>query len=647
MLPEWALHRHWLGGLTGDEAWTMSCPASTRSSVRWPRPCADRSASWPARAPARPGRSPTGSPTRCAAGVVDAPQRARGDLHHPGRGRDAGRGCAQLGAPGVQARTFHAAALRQLSYFWPRRHRRRRCPRLIDRKLPAGRSTPPPVACAADRTVRSCATSPREIEWAKVTQIDPEDYAAAAAKAGRDAAGRPGRGGRPALRGVRAAQARDRRLIDFEDLLRADRRGDRGAPATSPSRSAQQYRHFVVDEYQDVNPLQQRLLDAWLGGRDDLSVVGDASQTIYSFTGATPRYLLDFRRRTPTPPWSGWSATTAPPRRWSAWPTGHRPGPRRPRSSGSSWSPSGPPAPSRPSPSTPTSPPRPTARRGACAELIAAGVPAREIAVLFRINAQSEAYEQALADAGVPYVLRGARAVLRAPRGAPGGACCCAARPAPADARRRRSPRAGPRRRWRASGWRPTAARRRRGPRALGVAGRAGRPRRGPRPPSRRRRCATFVRRARASARPPSTPRPSRASPSPRCTPPRAWSGTRSSWSALADGTLPIIYAETAEQIEEERRLLYVGVTRAREHLALSWALARSPGGRRAAGPSRFLDGLTGRPRAGRRVSGAVSGLRRERRPVAAPISCRVCGKTLASPPEQKLGRCAACPGRL
>src|SRR3712207_9534505 len=58
-----------------------------------------------------------------------------------------------------------------------------------------------------------------------------------------------------------------------------------------------QYRHFVVDEYQDVNPLQQRLLEAWLGGRDDLTVVGDASQTIYSFTGATSSYLIDFPRQ--------------------------------------------------------------------------------------------------------------------------------------------------------------------------------------------------------------------------------------------------------------------------------------------------------------------------------------------------------------
>ena len=82
------------------------------------------------------------------------------------------------------------------------------------------------------------------------------------------------------------------------------------------------YRCFVVDEYQDVTPLQQRLLDAWLGERDQLTVVGDANQTIYSFAGASPGYLLDFERRYPNAAWSGWSATTAPPPRWSAWPTG-------------------------------------------------------------------------------------------------------------------------------------------------------------------------------------------------------------------------------------------------------------------------------------------------------------------------------------
>ena len=90
----------------------------------------------------------------------------------------------------------------------------------------------------------------------------------------------------------------DRHLIDFEDVLLITvgilEEDERIAAAVHA-----QYRHFVVDEYQDVSPLQQRLLDAWLGSRDDLCVVGDASQTIYSFTGATSRHLLDFPARYP------------------------------------------------------------------------------------------------------------------------------------------------------------------------------------------------------------------------------------------------------------------------------------------------------------------------------------------------------------
>ena len=84
------------------------------------------------------------------------------------------------------------------------------------------------------------------------------------------------------------------------------RRGLEEHPA-SPQEFRARYRRFVVDEYQDVNPPQQRLLDAWLGEPDDLTVVGDANQTIYSFAGATSPYLIDFPRRSPRRPWSGWS----------------------------------------------------------------------------------------------------------------------------------------------------------------------------------------------------------------------------------------------------------------------------------------------------------------------------------------------------
>ena len=198
-----------------------------------------------------------------------------------------------LGVGGVQARTFHAAALRQLRYFGPR-VLGGPVPDLVDNKI---------------RLVASAAGSGR----------GPGDQP--------DRAARPRRGGRVgegvalpagAVRGRgpprRAGSRRCRPdtvaavmiayeevkarsgLLDFEDLLLVT------AAAIEEHRDVAEelrsrYRHFVVDEYQDVSPLQQRLLDAWLGGRDDLCVVGDPNQTIYSFTGATPSYLLDFPRR--------------------------------------------------------------------------------------------------------------------------------------------------------------------------------------------------------------------------------------------------------------------------------------------------------------------------------------------------------------
>ena len=93
-------------------------------------------------------------------------------------------------------------------------------------------------------------------------------------------------------------------VIDFEDLLRAAVWGIEQHPDVA-EQIRSQYRHFVVDEYQDVNPAQQRLLEAWLGERDDLTVVGDASQTIYSFTGASSGYLVAVARAS--------AATTAAP----------------------------------------------------------------------------------------------------------------------------------------------------------------------------------------------------------------------------------------------------------------------------------------------------------------------------------------------
>jgi len=193
-----------------------------------------------------------------------------------------------LGAPGVQARTFHAAALRQLSYFWPKVIGGD-TPRVIESKLPLLVDACRLMRRSPDRAeLRDIAA---EIEWAKVTQTGPEDYAEAAAKAGRATPV-------PVEEIVRLYDAyerlrRERHLVDFETILELMAAVMTEHPEVA-GQIRRQYRYFVVDEYQDVNPLQKLLLDTWLGGRDDLCVVGDPNQTIYSFTGATPHYLTNF-----------------------------------------------------------------------------------------------------------------------------------------------------------------------------------------------------------------------------------------------------------------------------------------------------------------------------------------------------------------
>ena len=108
----------------------------------------------------------------------------------------------------------------------------------------------------------------------------------------------------------------------------------------------------------------------------------------------------------------------------------------------------------------------------------------------------------------------------------------------------------------------------------------------------------------------------------------------------LVDGTLPITYADTPAAIEEERRLLYVGVTRAREHLALSWASARNPGGRATRKPSRFLDGLLPGHLAQAALVEPGGRTRRSRK----ALVCKVCGRPLSTPAEKSSMRCEACP---
>src|SRR3712207_5196238 len=317
---------------------------------------------------------------------------------------------AGLGVGGVQARTFHAAAMRQLRYFAPR-VLGGPMPELVENKLRLVAAAASRSRLSTDRTSLRALAS--EIEWPKPTLATPDDYPARAQAAGREPPFEPAAVAR-VYASYESAKQRDGAL-DFEDLLLVTAFALEEHPDVARQVRGQ-YRHFVVDEYQDVNPLQQRLLDAWLGGRADVCVVGDPNQTIYSFTGADPDYLLGFADRYPdaevvklerdyrsTPQVVALANKLigqAPPRKGL-------PGLRLlgQRAEG-------------PAPRFFEHPDEPTeaaAVAQACRALVETGTPAAEIAVLFRINAQSEVYENALAAVGVPYVLRGGERFFERP----------------------------------------------------------------------------------------------------------------------------------------------------------------------------------------------------------------------------------------
>jgi DNA helicase II / ATP-dependent DNA helicase PcrA len=111
------------------------------------------------------------------------------------------------------------------------------------------------------------------------------------------------------------------------------------------------------------------------------------------------------------------------------------------------------------------------------------------------------------------------------------------------------------------------------------------------------------------------------------------------------EGTLPISYAQTPAQLEEERRLFYVGVTRAKDQLSVSWSTSRSPGGRGQRGPTRFLDPIgvrTSRP------ASSAQPYQRSSRTARQPVpKCRVCGRGLLEAGARKLGRCEDCPSSM
>ena len=570
--------------------------------------------------------------------AVTFTQRAAGEMR--GRLRALGGDDAGASTAAVQAQTFHAAARRQLSYFWPRVVGNTDW-QLMDSKFAV-------VAQAANRAGLPTGTDnvrdlAGEIEWAKASLITPEGYAQAVGEAGRDI---PFDAAKVAGVYANYESLKSRRegmvLLDFDDLLLHTAAAIENDPAVAQE-FRDRYRCFVVDEYQDVTPLQQRVLDAWLGGRDDLTVVGDANQTIYSFTGASPRYLLDFSRRYPD------AAVVRLERDYRSTPQVVSLANRviaaaRGRMAGSRLHLVGqrPPGPNPVFKEYPDEVAEATAVARSIAKLVESGTAASEIAVLYRINAQSEVYEEALTEAGIAFQVRGgegffSRQEIRqallalqrlADRGPQDGAT-----PLPEFVRAALEPlglTAEPppgtqaRDRWEALvalaelvdgevAQRPH----------LDLAG------------------LLAELRQRADARhPPVVQGVTLASL-------HAAKGLE--WDAvylvgLADGTLPISHAlahgPDSEPVEEERRLLYVGVTRARVHLTLSWALARKPGGRQGRRPSRFLNGIA--PQSQR-----DDGPSKPRKPRGPAPRCRVCNAALTSPPAIMLRRCETCPSDI
>lgn len=536
-----------------------------------------------------------------------------------------------MGIGGVQALTFHSAARRQLSYFWPQvygdlpwRIEEKRFPIIARAARPMG----------VDTSVENLRDFLAEVEWAKSSLITPDMYAD---KVGdRKIPETPEKVAEIYRRYEAIKSSPDGMLFDFNDLLLHTAGALENSTAIAEE-FRERYRTFVVDEYQDVTPLQQRLLDAWVGPRDDLTVVGDANQTIYSFTGATPNYLLNFSRKYPhatvvklqrdyrsTPEVTELANTVI------GQATGRVAGTRL-KLEGM--------RPSGPKPEFHQYDDEPAEARATASkikQLIDKGVEPKEIAVLYRVNAQSTSFEEALRDAGIVYQVRGgeeffARGEIKQavnaliqtfntkqmPPEAVGPKLGRVVRAilAPLGLTPQEPEGAQARERWQSLSALAELAE------ELGIAT----------PDLDLGGLINKLYERSKEKHPPGMQGVTLASL-------HAAKGLE--WDAvflvgLTEGMLPISHALKAGdyQIEEERRLFYVGVTRAREYLFHSWSKARQEGGKASKKRSRFLDGIVADSESTKVPS-------RARR----PIRCKVCGQPLETPSSKILGRCDDCP---
>jgi len=486
---------------------------------------------------------------------------------------------AQLGVPKAQARTFHSAALRQLRHFWPTVVGGP-LPDVIPHKASLVAASAARLGITIDRTnVRDIAA---EVEWAKVSMIDAAHYASRVARLRRDVPAGLDAGDMARLLDVYEDAKNERGVIDFEDIL-IYLCGMLQERADVASIVRKQYRSFVVDEFQDVNLLQARLLDLWLGGRHDVCVVGDVAQTIYSFTGASPDYLTGFGRKHPG------ARIVELTRDYRSTPqivslandvlarSSQREGTVRLSSQRDGGA-------------------QVTYRTydddraeaegvaASIADLIDAGMAPHSIAVLMRTNGQSQAFEEALGARGIPVAVAGGKPFFARDDVRTAISRLRAAAAAATDdgsvGEIVRDVLSG-------VGWAPEAP-----------SGQAGSERWsnmnaivGWADDSQAQTLSAFV--AELDERVAYQVEPDKAGVELATI--HAAKGLE--WDAVflvgvAEGLLPISYAKTAAAREEERRLLYVAVTRARDLLTLSWARSRGADGRGKRKRSRLLDGI-------------------------------------------------------
>ncbi len=311
----------------------------------------------------------------------------------------------QLGIPGVAVKTFHAAALSQLEYFWPQLAGVP-APQVIGSKGKLIAEAAEQVGIRFDvAMLRDLAA---EIEWRKFTMRSLDEYQALV-----DA--------RPPVAGLKPSQLvaiqrsyEDVKIkaqkLDWEDVLLLTL-GMLQAEPRVLAHVQQQYRFFTVDEYQDISPLQQALLDAWLGDRSDVCVVGDPNQTIYSFTGASSSNLLRFSSTYPEANVISLTKNYRSTGNIISWANRLIRGESSMEELESQGALGVPPV---------LFESRDSATEAAkiadeVKAQLARGVKPQEIAVLYRVNSQSEMFEKALADRGIDYQVRGGERFFNRP----------------------------------------------------------------------------------------------------------------------------------------------------------------------------------------------------------------------------------------